>query len=222
MIWYTVKQIKLLNRVLVIFSCAVLGFLMYFNTLNIQEVANSALSPYILESVRISRNNVQEINTQFGEIIDSTPSVSTILLYKFIANKNTAIYDGRIGVTSKSRDGDDFITRFKDLWLPMQSDTDRMQTLLLNNTHYETYNEIKVICERKRTTPISKECDTYFNTRDEYKAVFTMPLFDKEDYSVKGYITFLLVNELNENERKSFINKVSPFIEKVSSLVSSK
>lgn len=219
MIWYTEKQIKLLNRILVAFSCAVFGFLMYFNTLNIQDVANNALSPYILESYRISQSNVQEIDQQFGEIINSTPTVSTILLYKFVANKNTAIYDGRIGVTSKSRDGGNFITRFKDLWLPMQSDTDRMQTLLLNNTHYETFDQIKVICERKRTGQISKECDTYFKTQNEYKAVFTLPLFNKEDYSVKGYITFLLSKELTQDERNLFIQSVAPYIEKVSSLV---
>lgn len=222
MIWYTEKQIKLLNRILVAFSCAVFGFLMYFNTLNIQDVANNALSPYILESYRISQSNVQEIDQQFGEIIDSTPSVSTILLYKFVANKNTAIYDGRIGVTSKSRDGGNFITRFKDLWLPMQSDTDRMQTLLLNNTHYETFDQIKVICERKRTDQISKECDTYFKTQNEYKAVFTLPLFNKEDYSVKGYITFLLSKELTQHEQQLFIKSVAPYIEKVSSLVAPK
>lgn len=222
MIWYTEKQIKLLNRILIAFSCAVFGFLMYFNTLNIQDVANNALSPYILESYRISQSNVQEIDQQFGEIIDSTPTVSTILLYKFVANKNTAIYDGRIGVTSKSRDGGNFITRFKDLWLPMQSDTDRMQTLLLNNTHYETFDQIKIICERKRTGQISKECDTYFKTQNEYKAVFTLPLFNKEDYSVKGYITFLLSKELTHNEQKLFIQSVAPYIEKVSSLVAIK
>lgn len=222
MIWYTVKQIRLMNRVLVAFSCIVFGFLMYFNTVNIQEVANNALSPYLLESYSISQSKVQEIDNQFGQIIDTTPSVSTILLYKFVANKNTAIYDGRIGVTSKSRDEGNLITRFKDLWLPMQSDTDRMQTLLLNNTHYETYEQIRLICERKRTETISKECDTYFNTRDDYKAVFTLPLFNKEDYSVKGYITFLLSKELTENEQQVFIKSVAPYIQKVSSLVSPK
>lgn len=222
MFWYTVKQIKILSRVLVFFMCTVFGALVYMNSINIQVVADDVLVPYSNEPYMVPKGNVKEINNQFGQIINSTPTVSTILLYKFVANSETSIYSGRLSITSKSRDGSDFITRFKKYWLPMQGNTDKLQSLLLNNTHYETVETINKSCAIKSSKDSVSDCDEYKYIKKQYKAVLSMPIYDASDYSVKGYITFMLTKELSTDEQVLFINSMAPYLHKVAKLVNKK
>ncbi|WNA16037.1 virion structural protein [Xanthomonas phage XaC1] len=215
MIWYTGK---VLNRIVVFIMCSVFTVFMYLNSVNIKLATNNMLAPYAVdEPYTVPKRNVSEINTQLDKIIDSTPAVSTILLYKFVANTQTSIYNGRIGITSKSRDGSDFITRFRAYWLPMNSNPEKLQTLLLNNTHYETVDSIKKNCSMKET-----ECQQFLYVKENFKAIMSFPIYDDSDYSVKGYMTFLLDRELSEDEQVLLIKSMSPYLNKIANLVNQK
>ena len=220
MILYTLQQIRILNRMLVFFICFFFCSLLYINTSNIKSRMTQIFAPFVYSNNTISSTNVQEINNQFSNIINTTPDVNTILLYKFVTGTENFIYNGRIGITSKSRDGSNFIDKFNAYWIPMNVNANKLQILLLNNVHYENVNSISQACIA--IPKESENCSELNFIKGNFKAVISLPIMDSSDYTVKGYITFLLERELSQDEQNKFTKEMTPYLHKIALLATNK
>jgi hypothetical protein len=208
------QQLSIVGKLLTMVACFVLGVFVLFNMDYIHKKTESEMSPIIMKSLAtVNVQNKSIINMEFRKMMIKFPDISSVVLYKFVSDKGTKMYNGQISVTSETRDGrmlpsDDNVT-------PMVDGTNNIQEILLNNVHYENIATIQLLCETRYDVTQPYSCERYKRNGAIYKSIISIPIVQDVDIGVIGYVMITLGNEYDNLEVQNLVNSLRPNISSI-------
>lgn len=213
------EQLSILGRILTIVACLIFGIFVFLNANSIKTTVKQEILPSIMSNMyEVKDSNIKHINTEFRKIISTNKDISTVVLYKFVADKTTSIYTGQINVTTESRNGTKTPNDSTTV-VPMVDSTDNIQEILLNQVHYDNIATIQLLCENKFDASQLYSCEKYKTIDTKFKSVVSIPIVNDTDYAVVGYIMITLGSEYNHIQVQNLVNDIRPYLSSIKPLV---
>lgn len=211
------EKLSILGRFLTIVACFVIGLFVLFN---VNQYCSSPKQEDInppAVSTMYQQQNSDYINLEFRKMMLKHPDITSVVLYKFVSDKGSALYTGQVNITSETSDGQKLPT--DDTIVPMVDGTNNIQEILLNNIHYENITTIQLLCENKFDSNQLYSCEKYKQIGSKFKSVVSIPIVQNIDVGVIGYIMITLRSEYDNLQVQNLVNELRPYITSVQPLV---
>lgn len=197
-------------RFLTSLACILFGMCIILNMDNIKTAMVDEVIPYVHSHMSKPSPEVTKINSKFTTILHENEDVVDVVLFKFIKEEDdTTMYKGQVGVTVLNRGGKNVI----DNSIYILSDNNKaFQEILLNKVHYENVTSVRAECNEFFNARDKFSCSASHNVNIAYKTVVTIPISDKDGYSVIGYILLTIDREYDNTQIQKVVSSIKPHI----------
>lgn len=195
-------------------ACILFGMCIILNMDNIKAALVDEVIPFVHSHMSREGIEITNIDSMFSTILTEQTEVVDVVLFKFVRveeNQSTT-YKGQIGVTALNRKGKATI---QDTPYNMGNQNKILQEILLNKVHYENVTSIRSECEEFYNVYDSFTCRRSPAVNIAYKTIVTIPISDKDGYSVIGYILLTLNREYDNNQIAKVVSQIKPHVAEV-------
>lgn len=213
-----------LLRILTFIVFLIIGFTVIINTQHISSVLNELISEHMLDNEsNLTTGDIYNINAELKSFLRQSPHVSTIVLYKFIPDKQTNLYKGQIAVASETRVKEEYDSVSNLHYDVPNVDSRRnkiIQDILLNKIHYDVISTFQYRCDNILEFAEMYNCSKPYIMNQDYKSLITIPIRDSSTYNVVGYVVVLLNVEYTNDDVQDLVNKIKPHLQMVQLIIS--
>lgn len=201
-------------RFLTSLACILFGMFTILNMNSIKSTVVSDVIPFVHSQMSNERTEIININSKFTSILSEQAEIVDVVLFRFVreGTNEENMYKGQIGITALNRNGNN---KVEDQLFKISSHNKIFQEILLNKVHYENITSIKSECEEFYNSRESFTCKRSPNVDIAYKTVVTIPISDKDGYSVIGYILLTLNREYDNSQIAQVVSSIQPHITEV-------
>ena len=194
-------------------ACILFGMCIILNMDNIKTALVEDVIPYVHSHMSNENIEVAKINTKFSAILNEQSEIVDVVLFRFVReDSNPNIFKGQIGITVLNRNGENQIDRNM---YSLSTNKKAFQEILLNKVHYENLTAIRSECEEFFDVSTAFTCKKKSNVSIAYKTVVTIPISDKDGYSVIGYILLTLDREYDNKQIAKVVSDINPHVTEV-------
>ena len=198
-------------RFLTSLTCILFGMIVIFNMENIKTALVNEVIPFVYLHMSKESKELTSINSTFSTILTEQDEVVDVVLYKFVRvqEKEQTTYTGQIGITALNRQGR---ANVQETQYGIGDQKKVMQEILLNKVHFENITSIRSECYEFYSPHNSFSCERSPKVNIAYKTIVTIPISDKDGYSVIGYILLTLNREYDNKQIEQVVSDIQPHV----------
>lgn len=198
-------------RFLTSLACILFGMYIILIMDDIKTVLVNEVIPFVYLHMSRESTEVTNINNSFNSILTEQNEIVDVVLFKFIRTQDEqqTMYRGQIGITALNRQGKADV---KDAKYIVGDQNRIFQEILLNKVHYENITAIRSECDEFYSASDSFTCGKPRQVNIAYKTIVTIPISDKDGYSVIGYILLTLNREYDNNQIAQVVSDIKPYV----------
>ncbi len=192
-------------------SCILFGMLIILNMENIKTALVNEVIPFVYLHMSKESAEISNINSTFSTILTEQNEVVDVVLFKFVRVKDheQTTYTGQIGITALNRNGKANVIETQ---YGVGEQKKIMQEILLNKVHYENITSIRSECYDFYNAQNSFSCERAPHVNIAYRTIITIPISDKDGYSVIGYILLTLNREYDNKQIARVVSDIRPHV----------
>lgn len=203
-----------ITRFLTTLSCVLFGMFIMFNMNRFETIMIEDVIPYVHSHMKSQNVEILNINSSFDKILDENNEIVDVVLFKFIPDStNSDFIKGQISITVQSRDNSPSLNK-KEVY-SLGNNKIAFQEIMLNKVHYENITSLRTECQEFFNTSENFTCKSRQYVNISYKTIVTIPISDKDGYSIIGYILLTLNREYDNSQVAKMVRDIQPHIPSV-------